>query len=170
MCSAPGSVLSALMGSDANDCSCGRGGDMAGGDGLSGLLRTAAREGDGARGERERGRLDDQEGEAKEKEVDATYDGPLLSHLVGAVIEIGLDDARLEFMFCDFIASSRKPKSHSSKKTQEGKVSHHNLSFHMRGIFWNSRGLSDLAKHKHIDNCVREHGLDFVAIFEADKM
>lgn len=39
----------------------------------------------------------------------------------------------------------------------------------MRGMFWNSRGLSDLAKHKHVSDCVREHGLDFVAISEAGK-
>ena len=39
----------------------------------------------------------------------------------------------------------------------------------MRGMFCNSRGLSDLAKHKHVGDCVREHGLDFVAILEAGK-
>ena len=39
----------------------------------------------------------------------------------------------------------------------------------MRGMFWNSRGLSDLAKHKHVIDCVHEHGLDFVAISEAGK-
>ena len=39
----------------------------------------------------------------------------------------------------------------------------------MRGMFWNSRGLLDLAKHKHVGDCVREHGLDFVAISEAGK-
>ena len=39
----------------------------------------------------------------------------------------------------------------------------------MRGMFWNSRGLSDLAKHKHASDCVRENELDFVAIFEAGK-
>lgn len=39
----------------------------------------------------------------------------------------------------------------------------------MRGMFWNSTGLSDLAKHKHVGDGVREHSLDFVAIFEAGK-
>ena len=39
----------------------------------------------------------------------------------------------------------------------------------MRGMFWNSRGLSDLVKHKHVGDCVRDHGLDFVAISEAGK-
>ena len=49
-------------------------------------------------------------------EADAKYDGPLISHLVGEVTEVGLDDARPGSMFCDFAASSRKSKSHSSKK------------------------------------------------------
>ena len=39
----------------------------------------------------------------------------------------------------------------------------------MRGMFWNSRGLLDLPKHKHVGDCVRDHGLDFVAIYEAGK-
>ena len=39
----------------------------------------------------------------------------------------------------------------------------------MRGMFWNSRGLSDLAKHKHVSDCVREHELDFVAISKVGK-
>ena len=39
----------------------------------------------------------------------------------------------------------------------------------MRGMFWNSRGLGDLAKHKHIADCVKDHSLDFVAITESGK-
>ena len=39
----------------------------------------------------------------------------------------------------------------------------------MRGMFWNSRGLGDLAKHKHIVDCVKDHELDFVAITELGK-
>ena len=52
-------------------------------------------------------------------EADAKYDGPLISHLVGEVTEVGLDDARPGSMFCDFTASSRKSKSHASKKKQK---------------------------------------------------
>jgi hypothetical protein len=55
----------------------------------------------------------------EEDETDATYVGPLMSHLVGEVTEVGLDDARLGFMFCDFTASLRKSKSHSSRKKQK---------------------------------------------------
>ena len=36
----------------------------------------------------------------------------------------------------------------------------------MNGIFMNSRGLGDLAKHLHIAQCIRDHSLDFVAILE----
>ena len=55
----------------------------------------------------------------EEDETDAKYDGPLISKLVGEVTEVGLDEARPGSMFCDFIASSRKSKSHSSKKKQK---------------------------------------------------
>jgi hypothetical protein len=55
----------------------------------------------------------------EEDETDATYVGPLMSHLVGEVTEVGLDDARLGSMFCDFTTSLRKSKSHSSEKKQK---------------------------------------------------
>jgi hypothetical protein len=34
----------------------------------------------------------------------------------------------------------------------------------MNGMFKNSKGLGDLAKHLHIADCCRDHNLDFVAI------
>ena len=39
----------------------------------------------------------------------------------------------------------------------------------MKGIFWNSRGLGDLAKHKYILDVVRERQLDFVALMETGR-
>src|SRR6266511_3982976 len=39
----------------------------------------------------------------------------------------------------------------------------------MNGMFMNSRGLGDLAKHLHVADCVRDHDLDFVAISEAGR-
>jgi hypothetical protein len=39
----------------------------------------------------------------------------------------------------------------------------------MKGIFWNSRGLSDLAKTRFISDTVREQDLDFVALLETGK-
>lgn len=50
----------------------------------------------------------------EEEEVVATYDGPLLSHLVGEVTEVGMDE-----VFYDYTVSSRKSMSHSSKKKQK---------------------------------------------------
>ena len=39
----------------------------------------------------------------------------------------------------------------------------------MNGMFANSRGLGDLAKHLHFIHCVRDHNLDFLAISETGK-
>ena len=39
----------------------------------------------------------------------------------------------------------------------------------MKGIFWNSRGLSDLAKYKYISDTIKDHKLDFVAVMETGK-
>ena len=39
----------------------------------------------------------------------------------------------------------------------------------MKGIFWNSRGLSDLAKYIYISDAIKDHKLDFVAIMETGK-
>ena len=36
----------------------------------------------------------------------------------------------------------------------------------MKGIFWNSRGLRDLAKRRFLADAAREHMLDFVALLE----
>jgi hypothetical protein len=39
----------------------------------------------------------------------------------------------------------------------------------MNGMFRNSRGLGDLAKHSHIADCCMDYNLDFVAISEMGK-
>jgi hypothetical protein len=39
----------------------------------------------------------------------------------------------------------------------------------MKGLFWNSRGLSDLAKIRYISDAVKEHNLEFVAVMETGK-
>jgi len=39
----------------------------------------------------------------------------------------------------------------------------------MKGIFWNSRGLRDLAKSKFLNNTSREQKLDFIALLETGK-
>jgi hypothetical protein len=39
----------------------------------------------------------------------------------------------------------------------------------MKGLFWNRRGLSYLAKHRYIADAIKEINLDFVAIMESRK-
>jgi hypothetical protein len=39
----------------------------------------------------------------------------------------------------------------------------------MNGMFNNSRGLGDLAKHLHIAHCINDHNLDFVSISETGR-
>ena len=39
----------------------------------------------------------------------------------------------------------------------------------MNGMFANSRGLGDLAKHLHFAGCIRDHNLDFLAISETGR-
>ena len=39
----------------------------------------------------------------------------------------------------------------------------------MNGMFANSRGFSDLAKHLHFADCIRDHNLDFLAISETGR-
>jgi exonuclease III len=39
----------------------------------------------------------------------------------------------------------------------------------MKGIFWNSRGLGDLAKHGYLENLVKEEQIDFIALMETGR-
>ena len=39
----------------------------------------------------------------------------------------------------------------------------------MKAIFWNSRGLLDLAKYRYISEAIRDQQLDFVAVMETRK-
>jgi hypothetical protein len=39
----------------------------------------------------------------------------------------------------------------------------------MKGLFWNSRGLLDLAKYRYISDAVKEFKLDFIAVMETGK-
>ena len=39
----------------------------------------------------------------------------------------------------------------------------------MRGIFWNSRGLKDLAKRRFLAEATIEHKLDFIALSETGR-
>ena len=39
----------------------------------------------------------------------------------------------------------------------------------MIGVFWNSSGLRDLAKHRFLQDLTAKHRLDFIAILETDR-
>ena len=39
----------------------------------------------------------------------------------------------------------------------------------MKGLFWNSRDLSDLAKYRYISDAVKDNNLDFKAVMETGK-
>ena len=39
----------------------------------------------------------------------------------------------------------------------------------MKGFYWNSRGLSDLAKYRYITKAIKDHKLDFVVVMETGK-
>ena len=52
-----------------------------------------------------------------DEEAEATYDGQLLSHLVGEISEVGLEETDLGSVY-DLKASGRKSKSTSSKKNK----------------------------------------------------
>jgi hypothetical protein len=39
----------------------------------------------------------------------------------------------------------------------------------MKGVFWNNRGLTDLAKHRFLDGLVREEQINFIALSETGR-
>ena len=39
----------------------------------------------------------------------------------------------------------------------------------MKGVFWNSRGLGDLAKHGYLEELVKEEQIDFIALMETGR-
>jgi hypothetical protein len=62
----------------------------------------------------------------------------------------------LETKLCDLMASFRK-----SRKNQKNKK-HSKILFIMIGLFWNSRGFSNLPKFWYICDAVKENNLDFI--------
>jgi hypothetical protein len=82
-----------------------------------------------------------------EEEANDTVDGQLLCSLVGVVSEVGFNETGLDSLY-ELRASGRKSKSSLEKKSRKcAKFTKSLNSFQMNGIFKNSRGLRDLAKH-----------------------
>jgi hypothetical protein len=91
-------------------------------------------------------------------------DGALLSHLVRDISEVCFDDEEPDTKICDLMATLRKSKNIRKKGHNTDKN-----GVQMKGFFWNSRCLKDLAKHHYISNPIKEHNLDFIAIMEMGK-
>mgnify|MGYP005850623021 CR=1 FL=1 len=93
---------------------------------------------------------------------DIEEDGPLPFHFVGVVTEVGLDEERPGSMFCYFIASLRKSKSHFSKKKKRKNPSKkEKKSTPTRVSTWEA--CPEIAKvlqtwlTKHVGDCMLEH-------------
>jgi hypothetical protein len=98
------------------------------------------------------------------EDEDTESNNALLAHLVQDVSEVYFDDEALDTKICDLMASSRKARTSKkmAKKKQKKKLV-------LKGLYWNSRGLLDLAKHRYIVDAIKERKLDFVAIMESGK-
>jgi hypothetical protein len=58
------------------------------------------------------------EPEPSDDEHDMAHDGHLLSHIVGSVSEVGLDEHRFDH-YCDLTSTARKSKSQSNKRNSK---------------------------------------------------
>ena len=62
--------------------------------------------------------------------------------------------------------TEHKKNASMPKKEKKGAVHLKRIYFPMRGIFWNSRGLRDLAKRNFLHDLSLEKNLDFIALLE----
>jgi hypothetical protein len=77
-------------------------------------------------------------------------------HLIKDVSEVDSETDGLDTKLCDLMASF-----HKSRKNRKNKK-HSKRLFIMIGLFWNSRGFSNLAKFRYICDAVKENNLDFI--------
>jgi hypothetical protein len=91
-----------------------------------------------------------------------------LNHTCGFLNE-SLFDAENDHIL-DLSPISRKKKINNAKKQKQAIFPRRQNPFKdyykMKGVFWNSRGLSDLAKHRFLDELVREEQINFIALSE----
>jgi hypothetical protein len=96
---------------------------------------------------------------------DTRPDSALLAHLVLDISEVCFDDVELDTKIYDLMTTSRKSKASRKKGYNTNKK----IDIQMKGLYWNSRDLSDLAKYRYISDAVKEHNLDFIAMMETGK-
>jgi hypothetical protein len=63
------------------------------------------------------------------------------------------------------MATSKKSKASRKRRYNTNKK----IDIQMKGFYWNSRGLSNLAKYRYISDAVKEHNLDFIAVMKTGK-
>jgi hypothetical protein len=94
-----------------------------------------------------------------------------LNH-AGGLLNESLIDAENDHIL-DLSPVSRKKKFNKAKtknwqSSQEAKNPFKDY-YKMKGVFWNSRGLADLAKHKFLAELVREEQINFIALSETGR-
>jgi predicted SprT family Zn-dependent metalloprotease len=60
------------------------------------------------------------------------------------------------------------PKIQKKQTSQKAKNSFKDY-YKMKGVFWNSRGLTDLAKHRFLAKIVKEEQINFIALSETGR-
>jgi hypothetical protein len=71
------------------------------------------------------------------------------------ISEVCFDDEALDTKICDLMASSRKSKTYKKRTKNEEKY-----CFQMKGMYWNIKGIADLAKYRYIANVIKEQTLE----------
>ena len=77
-------------------------------------------------------------------------------------------------LIIDFSPVDRKKKTSTAKNLKHGRLPQkaknpfENCS-QMKGVFWNSRGLADLAKHRFLADLVKEEQINFIALSETGR-
>jgi hypothetical protein len=94
-----------------------------------------------------------------------------LNHVCGNLNESFLDTEYDHIL--DLSPVSRKKKYNNAKNPKRQTSQKDKNSFKdyykMKGVFWNSRGPADLAKHIFLAELVKEEQLNFIALFETGR-
>jgi len=109
----------------------------------------------------------DKECESEEDEVDP--DTSTIDRLYGDLTEEVMDDSNVgvDGVFVDIPIKVAKNKKF--KKLLNRKASAKKKIVQMKGIFWNCRGLHDLAKHTFLHDVAKDKRLDFIALSETNR-
>ncbi len=116
----------------------------------------------------------DEEGCSVSDEEQDICDNHILDHLCGKVIDEVMDEGDMhltcdsEYIHINHRKGCKKSINKLKRKRKGFKVSKKKWVI-MKGIFWNSRGLKDLAKSRFLSKLSKEQKLYFIALLETDK-